>query len=167
MAAKKKGKNTAEAVRELVQPLAAALGLSLWDVRFVKEGADWYLRIFIDKEGGVSIDDCVDMTHAVNEPLDTQDLMQGAYTLEVSSPGINRELTRPEHFAACLGQPVWVRFIRPFADGSREVIGTLCTCEKDAVTLKNEQDETMTFALTDTAWIRLYDDDNLGGNEDE
>lgn len=167
MAAKKKGRNTAEAVRELAQPLADALDLTLWDVRFVKEGADWYLRIFIDKEGGVSIDDCVDMTHAVNEPLDAQDLVQGAYTLEVSSPGINRELTRPEHFAACKGQQVWVRFIRPFADGSREVIGTLRSFENDTVTLESAEKETMSFALADAAWVKLYDNDDLGGNEDE
>ena len=121
MAAKKKGKNTVDAVREIAQPLAEQLGLSLWDVRFVKEGADWFLRIYIDKEGGVSIDDCVDMTHAVNTPLDEQDVVPGTYTLEVSSPGINRQLTRPEHFAAMMGKQVWVRFIRPFADGSREV----------------------------------------------
>lgn len=167
MAAKKKGKSTAEAVREIAQPLAEALGLTLWDVRFVKEGADWYLRIFIDKESGISIDDCVNMTHAVNKPLDEQDLVQGAYTLEVSSPGINRELTRPEHFAACMGQQVWAHFIRPFEDGSREVIGTLCSCENDTVTLKSPQEETMAFALADAAWVKLYDDDDLGGNEDE
>ena len=166
MAAKKNGRGTAETVRELAAPFAAELGLTLWDVRFVKEGADWYLRIYIDKEDGISIDDCVNMTHAVNPVLDEQDLVPGAYTLEVSSPGINRELTRPEHFAACLGQPVWVRFIRPFDDGSREVIGTLSAFENETLTLQNPEGESMHFPRTDTAWVKLYDDD-LGGNINE
>ncbi len=163
MAGKKHGGNTAEAVRRLAEPLAASLGLTLWDVRFLKEGAAWVLRIYIDKEGGVGIDDCVAMTHAVDKPLDDADLVQGAYTLEVSSPGINRQLTRPQHFEACIGQPVWVRFIRPFPDGSREVIGTLREFADPQVTLENDECETMTFSRADTAWIKLYDDDT-GGN---
>ncbi len=71
----------------LVRPLAAELGLSLWDVQFVKEGADWFLRVFIDKEGGVSIDDCVDMTHALSPVLDREDPIPQEYLLEVSSRG--------------------------------------------------------------------------------
>lgn len=167
MAARKKGPNTAQAVRELAQPLAEELGLQLWDVRFVKEGADWYLRIYIDKEGGISIDDCVNMTHAVDKPLDALDAVAGSYTLEVSSPGINRQLTRPEHFAACIGRLVWVRFIRPFADGSREVIGTLAAYKDAAMTLQNEQGETMMVPTADTAWVKLYDDDDGGNHENE
>lgn len=73
-------------MRALAQPLAAELGLTLWDVTFTKEGADWYLRIFIDKPGGVSIDDCVDMTHALSPVLDREDPIPQEYTLEVSSP---------------------------------------------------------------------------------
>ncbi|MDD3228726.1 MAG: ribosome maturation factor RimP [Oscillospiraceae bacterium] len=164
MAAKK---NTAEAVRQLAQPLANQLGLTLWDVRFLKEGADWYLRIYIDKDGGVSIDDCVDMTHAVSEPLDAQNLVQGPYTLEVSSPGINRQLSRPEHFAAMLSRQVRVRFIRPFEDGSREVIGVLSNFEGNTVTLQNTTGETMSFPLSDTAWVRLYDDEDWEGMKNE
>ena len=68
-----KGGNTVKTVWELAEPVAAELGLRLWDVRFLKEGSQWYLRIFIDKDGGVSIDDCVDMTHAINGPLDELD----------------------------------------------------------------------------------------------
>ena len=68
-----KGGNTVAVVRELAKPIAEELGLEIWDVRFLKEGSQWYLRIFIDKEGGVSIDDCVDFTHAINKPLDEAD----------------------------------------------------------------------------------------------
>lgn len=162
----KKG-NTAQAVWRLAQPLAAALGLTLWDVRFLKEGASWVLRIYIDKDGGVGIDDCVDMTHAVDKPLDEAGLVQGPYTLEVSSPGINRELTRPQHFAACVGRPVWVRFIRPFPDGSREAVGTLLAFDDPQVTLENGAGETMAFSRADAAWVKLYDDDetSTGGNQ--
>ena len=102
---KKKG-GVAERVREMAEPLARELGLSIWDVQFLKEGADWFLRIFIDKEDGVGIDDCVDMTHAIDPVLDREDPIPQEYTLEVSSPGINRKLVKPEHFAAFLGAPV-------------------------------------------------------------
>lgn len=77
----------AQRVWELSEPLAKELNLSLWDVQFVKEGADWFLRVFIDKEGGVSIDDCVDMTHALSPVLDKEDPIPQEYMLEVSSPG--------------------------------------------------------------------------------
>ena len=96
---KKKG-NVAQRVWDMALPLAQELGLTLWDVQFVKEGADWYLRLFIDKEGGVTIDDCVDMTHAINPVLDKEDPIPQEYLLEVSSPGIDRKRTRPRHLAA-------------------------------------------------------------------
>ena len=111
-APKKKG-NVAQRVWELSEPLAKELNLSLWDVQFVKEGADWFLRVFIDKEGGVSIDDCEDMTHALSPVLDKEDPIPQEYMLEVSSPGLERKLTRPEHFAAFVGRPVRARLIRP------------------------------------------------------
>ena len=98
---KKKG-NVAQRVWDMALPLAQELGLTLWDVQFVKEGADWYLRLFIDKEGGVTIDDCVDMTHAINPVLDKEDPIPQEYLLEVSSPGIDRKLTRPG-----TSRPMW------------------------------------------------------------
>lgn len=122
---KKKKGSVAERVRQLAEPLAAGLGLAIWDVQFVKEGAQWYLRIFIDKEQGVGIDDCVDMTHAISPVLDKEDPIPQEYMLEVSSPGLNRKLTRPEHFEAFLGAPVKVKLIRPLEDGRRELSGEL------------------------------------------
>ena len=94
MAKKEKG-NTVAAVWQIAQPIAESLGLELWDVRFVKEGADWFLRIFIDKEDGVSIDDCEAMSRAIDKPLDDADPISQSYCLEVSSPGVERELVRP------------------------------------------------------------------------
>lgn len=103
-APKKKG-NVAQRVWELAEPLAKDLGLSLWDVQFVKEGADWFLRLFIDKEGGVTIDDCVDMTHAVNPVLDREDPISQEYLLEVSSPGLERKLTGRNTLPGTWGNP--------------------------------------------------------------
>lgn len=106
----------------LAEPLARQLGLRIWDVRFVKEGADWYLRVFIDRDGGVSIDDCVDLTRLLSPALDEADPIDQSYCLEVSSPGVERELTRPEHFEAYRGRAVTVRLIRP-RDGQRDFTG--------------------------------------------
>ena len=93
-----KGSAVSESVRAMAEPIVAELGLGIWDVRYVKEGAEWYLRIFIDKEEGVSIDDCEAVSRALDEPLDKLDPIKEAYILEVSSPGLERELTRFEHF---------------------------------------------------------------------
>ena len=97
------GNRTVERVRQLVKEPVEGLGLKLWDVRFVKEGASWYLRIFIDKEGGVSIDDCTDVSHAVDPILDEADPIDVSYYLEVCSPGLGRELRSEEHFKAFIG----------------------------------------------------------------
>lgn len=165
MPGKKKG-GTAATVWKLAQPLAEQLGLRVWDVRFVKEGAQQYLRVYIDKPGGVGIDDCVDMSHALDAPLDALQV-PGAYTLEVSSPGINRELTRPEHFAQMCGQELWVRFIRPFPDGAREIIGTLVSYADGQVTMENAAGEQLCFATGDAAWIKLADNDFDETGEEE
>lgn len=116
--------STVEIVWQIAQPIAERLGLEIWDIRFVKEGADWYLRVFIDKEEGVAIDDCEQMSRALDGPLDEKDPIAQAYIMEVSSPGIERELVRPEHFEKMTGQPVIVRLIRP-KDGQKEFRGEL------------------------------------------
>ena len=109
MAEKKKGGNVVTAVWALAEPLAEQLGLILWDVRFVKEGANWYLRIIIDKAGGVSIDDCVAMNDAIDAPLDEADPIEQSYNLQVCSAGIERELTRPFHFERYMGEKILLR----------------------------------------------------------
>ncbi len=90
-------------VEELAVPIAADLGLRIWDVRYLKEGSQWFLRVFIDKDGGVDINDCENMSRALDAPLDELDPIAGEYILEVSSPGIERELIRPEHFMQFIG----------------------------------------------------------------
>lgn len=156
-----KGGNTVAAVRALAQPVAEALGLQLWDVRFLKEGATWYLRIFIDKPGGVSIDDCVDMTHALNPVLDEADPIEQAYCLEVSSPGIERELTRDEHFEAYRGAKIKVRTIRP-VDGARDFNGTLEDFDDGQITLRTADGAGISFQKKEVSWVKLDDFEGFG-----
>ncbi|MBR5438492.1 MAG: ribosome maturation factor RimP [Clostridia bacterium] len=151
-----KGKNTVAVVWELAEPFAQELGLSLWDVRFLKEGADWYLRIFIDKDGGVSIDDCVNMTHAINGPLDESDPIEQAYFLEVSSPGVERDLVRDEHFAAYVGEKIKVKMIRP-VDGKREFNGILEDYNDGNITIRMSDESGFTFTKKEASWIKADD----------
>lgn len=115
---------------ELAQPVAEELGLILWDVKYVKEGASYYLRLIIDKEGGVNITDCEALTHAFNPVLDAEDYISDAYYFEVSSPGLGRELTRPEHFARFVGEDVRLRLYKAI-DGSKEWAGKLLSYADD------------------------------------
>jgi len=155
-----KKKNTVSVVWDLAEPIANSLGLILWDVRFLKEGTDWYLRIIIDKaEDPVCIDDCVAMSQALDAPLDEADPIACSYSLQVQSPGIERELTRDFHFTSNLGEKIMVRFIRA-VDGVREFKGTLLSYENGAVTLETANGATMTFDKKDTSWVKL---DDFGG----
>ncbi len=157
MATAKNGGNTVERCRAIALPLAESLGLSLWDVRFVKEGATWFLRYFIDKPGGVGINDCVDLTHLLNPALDAADPIPQSYTLEVCSPGLERELTRPEHFAQCEGDAVVVTLIRPF-NGEREFAGILLPCEDGKVVIRLEDEQEMTFEKKELSSVHLIAD---------
>ena len=150
--------NTVQKVEEIVKPFADELGLEIWDITFKKEGGDWYLRIFIDKDGGVSIDDCVDLTHAVSKPLDDADPIAQNYTLEISSPGVERKLTRDEHFEKYIGSPVIVKTIRP-VDGIRDFSGTLEKYENKTITVKLADDSEMSFDKKDLNFVKLDDFD--------
>ncbi|MBQ1452148.1 MAG: ribosome maturation factor RimP [Clostridia bacterium] len=156
--AKSKGGVTVAKVWKLCEPIVTGLGLSVWDVRYVKEGADWFLRIFIDKEGGVSIDDCVEMTHAIDGPLDELDPIKDAYTLEVSSPGAERALTRDEHFEKYIGSKVMVKLIRPL-DGKREFKGILKGYDKGDVTVETD-DTSFVFNKKEASYVKLDDFDD-------
>lgn len=151
-----KGGNTVKAVWEIVEPYAEELGLRIWDVRFQKEGASWYLRIFIDKDGGVSIDDCVDLTHAINKPLDEADPIEQAYFLEVSSPGVERDLVRDEHFTEFLGEKIKVKMIRP-VEGKREFSGILESFDEGNITIRLSDESGFTFTKKEASWIKSDD----------
>lgn len=151
-----KDSNTVSAVRAIAEPIAQRLGLEIWDIRFLKEGTGWFLRIFIDKDGGVGIDDCVEMSRALNDPLDEADLIEQAYCLEVSSPGVERQLVRDEHFQKYLGAPVKLKTIRP-VDGKREFSGVLEGYDNGLATVRLEDGSGLSLSKKEAAWIKLDD----------
>ncbi len=161
MSNQQKGGSTVNTVWQLAEPLAASLGLSIWDVRFVKEGAEWFLRIFIDKPGGVFIDDCEAFSNAIDPVLDEADPISQSYYLEVSSPGVERELSRDFHFEACMGQKIRIRLIRP-QDGRREFIGMLAAFDSPEVTLREEDGNERRFSLKEISRCRIVDDTLFG-----
>ena len=128
-------KNVAETVRQGIAPVADELGLILWDVEFLKEGARRILRVTIDHEDGVTIEDCERMHRAIDPVLDELDPIDTAYDLEVSSPGIERELRTDAHLDACVGEQVELRFFAPF-EGKKSVKGILAGREGNSVLLE-------------------------------
>lgn len=156
-------KNTASVVWDIAEPIAEKLGLILWDVRFQKEGTRWYLRITIDKAGGVTIDDCVNMHHAIDGPLDEADPIEQSYNLQVQSPGIERELTRDFHFECYLGEKVQVRLIKAF-ENQREYKGILTGYDKESVTLALNEETEINIKYKEASWIKA---DDFGGFENE
>ena len=129
--------NSAERVYELIKDAVEAEGVRLWDVRFLKEGASWYLRVFIDKPEGISIDDCTNVSHAIDPIIDEADPIDVSYYLEVCSPGIERELTRSRHYEESLGKQVRLKLYRAY-DGKKEITGTLEDVTEENVTLITE-----------------------------
>lgn len=153
-----KKKNTAEICKELAKPLAEELGVELWDVRFEKEGTEWFLRYYIDKEG-LTIEDCVDFSHRIDPILDEADPIEQSYCLEVSSPGIERKLVTEEHIRRYLGYLATVKFIRaPEGYNQREFLLQLDGIENGVITASFEDGTALTFPKSDTAYIKLYYD---------
>lgn len=146
-------KKVTELTAELAAPVVAAQGCELWDVEYVKEAGTWYLRLYIDKEGGVSIDDCEVISRRVSDLLDEADPIEGSYTFEVSSAGAERPLKRPSDFARFLGSPVTVRLYKN-RGGRKEFAGDLAGYEDGAVLLKVGE-ETLRFEKGDVALVRL------------
>ena len=152
----------------LVEPITAQLGLLLWDLRFVKEGAEWILRVVIDREDApVSINDCVAVSRRLSPALDEADPIPQSYCLEVTSPGADRELTRPEHFAYYIGYPVSVRLYRPDSSGRRELSGILESYADGALTLTAEDGEALTFDKKAIAAVHAIDDFSDDTEENE
>ena len=147
----------------LLMPIMERTGFELVDVEYVKEGSNYYLRAYIDKEEGVTINDCVEMTHLLNPVLDKADPIAQSYCLEVMSPGIERELTRPEHFEAYLELPITVKLYRPDENGQREFVGLLLSHTDDTLVIEDENEQEWTFSRKDVAAVHavdLWDDDN-------
>ena len=143
-----------DAVAALALPVVAQAGCSLWDVEYIKEAGTWFLRVYIDKEGGVSIDDCEAVSRPLSDLLDEADPIEGSYTFEVSSAGADRVLKKPEHFSMFQGEEVEVKLYRP-RQGRKEFVGRLKDWQNGDVTLGTEAGETV-FTKQEIALVRLY-----------
>lgn len=139
---------------ELARPVVEACGCTLWDVEYIKEAGSWYLRLYIDKEDGVSINDCEAVSRGVDPLLDEADPIQDPYTFEVSSAGADRPLKKPEHFEAFMGAEVDVKFYKA-VNGQKNCTGILAGYEDGNVTLELGG-ETVTFDKKEIAFVRLH-----------
>ena len=146
-------KKITDLVAQLAAPAVAAQGCELWDVEYVREGGTWYLRLYIDKEGGVNILDCEAVSRAVEPLLDEADPIEGSYTFEVSSAGCERPLKRPSDFARFMGSPVTVRLYQA-RNGAKEFAGTLTGYDAGNVTVRVGSEE-LTFTPKEVALVRL------------
>ena len=138
----------------LAAPIVEAAGCSLWDVEYVKEAGERFLRIYIDKEGGVSINDCEAVSRPLSDALDEADPIEGSYTLEVSSAGADRVLKKPEHFAQFTGSEVDVKLYRA-REGRKEFTGVLKGYDNGNVTVELPGGD-VTLEKKDVAQVRLH-----------
>ena len=143
-----------DTVAQLALPYVQAAGCTLWDVEYIKEAGEWYLRVYIDKEGGVSIEDCEAVSRPLSDKLDEADPIQGSYTFEVSSAGCDRVLRTTEHFAACMGQEAEIKLYRP-RNGRKEFVGILQAYDDGNITII-QGEAPITFEKKEVALARLY-----------
>ena len=162
-ARKPQGSGAAKTVETLVRPTVEGMGLRLWDVRFEKEGPDWFLRVLIDRDEPLDTDTCEAVSRAIDPLLDEADPIDQSYYLEVGSPGLGRRLTRPEHYEALRGQKCAAQLIRPDEQGRRDVEGILEGLDADGnVTLRSETGaETYIFPQKSAGYVKLCDDEHL------
>ena len=139
---------------ELLLPIIGQHGFELVDVEYVKEGGNWYLRAYIDKPGGITVDDCEVVSRALGDLLDEKDFIEESYILEVSSPGLGRPLRKDKDFARSIGEEVEVKTFRPI-NHQKEFTGILREYDKDNIIIEMEDQETMRFARADIALVRL------------
>lgn len=139
---------------EWILPILEKNNFELVDVEYVKEGSSWYLRAYIDKEGGITVDDCELVAREMNEILDREDYIEDSYIFEVSSPGLGRPLKKEKDYARSMGKELEIRTYRSM-NGSKEFYGILTEYDDKNVTIVTEEDEKLTFAKTDIALIRL------------
>ena len=143
-----------DTVTSLAAPVAANHGCELWDVEYVKEAGTWYLRVYIDCEGGVSIDQCEAVSRELDPILDEKDIIPGAYTFEVSSAGAERQLKRPSDFERFMGSLVEVKLYK-VKDGRKEFVGNLRGYDGGNVTVEISGGNELTFEKNEVANVRL------------
>ena len=141
-------------VEKLLLPITQSLGLSVWDIEFVKEGPEYFLRVYIDKEGGgVSIDECEEVSRALSDELDRADPISQAYMLEVSSAGMDRQLKRESDFLRYIGEMVDIKLYAPLC-GTKEMTARLTGYSEGTITIDYDGQE-LTVALAKTISVRL------------
>ena len=139
---------------ELITPILDRMNFELVDVEYVKEGGTWYLRAYIDKEGGITVNDCEAVAREMNEILDKEDVVEDSYVFEVSSPGLGRPLKKEKDYVRSMGKEVEIRTYRAI-NREKEFYGILSAYDENTVTIKTEDETEMTFEKSDIALIRL------------
>ena len=135
-------------------PVLAEHNFELWDVEYVKEAGTWYLRAYIDKEGGIAVDDCEAISRILSDWLDQTDFIEDSYILEVSSPGLGRTLKKEKHLSKSIGMEVELKTFKP-VNGSKDFEGVLKAFDNDTLTLTVEDDQDLVFQRKDIAVIKL------------
>jgi ribosome maturation factor RimP len=148
-------KKSIDIIKKLAQKVAENFGFISWDVKFLKEGSTWYLRIFIDKDGGITIDDCEKMSRALDKPLDELDPIEIPYCLEVCSPGIERELSANEHFEKYLNHDVTITLIKPNDQGNKKITAKLQKFEKSVISIQTANKQIEKINRQNIAHIKL------------
>ena len=138
----------------LLMPILDEFGFDLWDVEYVKEGAEYYLRAYIDKEGGITIDDCVDVSRKLSDKLDEDDFIDGEYILEVSSPGLGRTLKRDRDFEKSIGREVDLKLYKAI-DKVKEFTGILKSYDKEKIVVEIEGNDSE-YLRSDLASVKLH-----------
>ena len=149
-----KNKEYEAMTEELVLPMIEENKFELVDVEYVKEGGNWYLRVYIDKPGGINIDDCELISRALSDKLDEKDFIEDAYILEVSSPGLGRPLKKDKDFTRNMGETVEIKLFRQI-NKQKEYEGILKAFDKETVTIEADDGEDVVFERSDIALIRL------------
>ena len=139
---------------ELITPILDSMGFELVDVEYVKEGGEWYLRTYIDKEGGITINDCEAVSRLFSEKLDEEDFIEESYIMEVSSPGLGRPLKKEKDYKRSMGKELEIRTYKAI-DREKEFYGILQAYDDSSVTIETEEGTTRTFDKKDIALIRL------------
>lgn len=139
---------------ELLRPIAERFQVEIYDVEYVKEGSEYYLRAYIDKPGGINIQDCEDVSRALSDVLDEKDPIPDAYILEVSSPGLGRTLKKDRHLEKSIGEEVELKLFKA-RDQQKEFTGILKSFDRDTVTITQGADQDIVFKRSDVAVIRL------------
>jgi ribosome maturation factor RimP len=144
-----------EQIERLLDPILGSLGLTLWHMEFMKQGPQWLLRIYIDREtGGVTLGDCEAVSRDLGTVLDIEEIVPHAYTLEVSSPGLDRSLTKPEHYGKCRGSLVKIKTYKPI-NGAKVFKGILSGLEGMVVVLEQDGGETLRIPLDNVSKASL------------